>query len=112
MIIANKYPGCDSGCIRRMNVPEIGKGNFAFYKGTLDCPAHIGDCDPEVVEAMTLCGCCSFEDGTLATVSRCRFRIGDGGWAECDCHNTMIVYGTCLSKRNHGKCPYGLKGVD
>ena len=100
---------CDNGCIRRMNTPEIGKGQFAYYQGTLDCPAQV---EPESCEfeTISLCGCCSFEDGSeTKTADECRFKSSNNEWAECGCHNTLIVYTTCLSKRCHGACPYGFK---
>jgi hypothetical protein len=101
---------CGNGCIRRMDVEKIGTGDFSYYKGTLDCPAKVDyEMDLDVVSAMSDCGCCSFEDGSLVNRPEdCRFQKGDGDFAECSCHNTMIVYVTCLSKRNHGVCPYGI----
>ncbi len=92
-----------------MDIPKTEKGDFAYYKGTLDCPAQV---EPESCEfeVIALCGCCSFEDGSeINTPETCRFRNGEKNRAECECHNTMIVYSTCLSKRNHGACPYGFK---
>ena len=102
---------CGNGCLRRMDVEEEGVGNFSFYKGTLDCPAKVGDRDLELMELTSLCGCCSFDNGSSTkTPEDCRFRRGTSDSAACDCHNSHIVYATCLSKRNHGTCPYGLKG--
>lgn len=97
---------CTNGCIRRMDVEQIGKGNFSYYKGTLDCPAQVH----KSVYTISLCGCCSYDDGKSTTVETCRLRTGVGDSSECNCHNSMLVYGTCLSKRNHGACPYGLEG--
>jgi hypothetical protein len=100
---------CNNGCIRKMNIRKTGSGVFAYYKGTLDCPAQVEPKSCEF-EAITLCGCCSFEnERDIKTIENCRFRKGDGNWADCECHNTMIIYTTCLSKRNHGACPYGFK---
>jgi hypothetical protein len=94
-----------------MDVRKSEIGPFSFYKGTLDCPAQVPDgVSDEIIEAMALCGCCSFDDGISTTPLNCRLREGTGNSAECTCHNSTIVYGTCLSKRNHGACPYGLKG--
>jgi hypothetical protein len=103
---------CDNGCIRRMDIEKIGAGDFSYYQGTLDCPAQISVSEcffEEEVAAISLCGCCSFEDGSLVKKpGDCRFQKGEGNFAECSCHNTRIIYAACLSKRNHGACPYGL----
>jgi hypothetical protein len=94
-----------------MDIPSEGKGSFLFYRGTLDCPAQIRLSDDEEIEIISKCGCCSFDDGSKVTVDNCRHRNEiKNDFASCDCHNTMIIYATCLSKRNHGACPYGLKG--
>lgn len=102
---------CSNGCIRRMDIGKNRTGDFEYYQGTLDCPAQL-ELNPmyrELTETITLCGCCSFEDGSKTKEPKdCRFRSGHGSWPECDCHNTRIIYSSCLSKRNHGACPYGL----
>lgn len=105
----NHEKRCDNGCIRRMDIEKCGEGNFSYYLGTLDCPAQVEpeSCECEVI---SLCGCCSFDDGISMTVDKCRYRNELVSWAECECHNTPIIYSTCLSKRNHSACPYGLKG--
>jgi len=106
---------CKNGCIRRMDVEEKGNGQFSYYKRTLDCPAQISadsEFDQDIVETISLCGCCSFDNGSsIKKPEDCRLQEGKGDYAACTCHNTQIVYATCLSKRNHGACPYGLKGV-
>lgn len=103
---------CRNGCIRRMDIEDIEKGYYTYYKGTMDCPAQISLGDDfwrDQIEAIEICGCCSFDDGSKVTApTDCRLREGDGDWATCECHNTRIVYTTCLSKRNYGVCPYGL----
>lgn len=99
-----------------MDVEKIGEGNFAYYKGTFDCPAQITLSDTESVDVIVACGCCSFDDGSkVKSPDDCRYRsCGNSpfGFQECSCSNTMIIHGTCLSKRNHGACPYGLKGTE
>ncbi len=102
-------------CIRRMDIEKEGTGNFSYYNGTLDCPARLelNEMYQDELDTITACGCCSFDDGSkMKNPEDCRLRVGEGSWAECSCHNTPIIYSTCLSKRNHGKCPYGLKGGD
>jgi len=98
-----------------MDVPKKFKGDFAYYKGTVDCPAQIeinGNHSDEIL-AIEAVGCCSFDNGSSTKVAEdCRYRNGSGDWAECNCHNTMIIYATCLSKRNHKACPYGITGSD
>lgn len=96
-----------------MDPERVGTGDFSYDRGTLDCPAQLDPSghDQDAVEIIEACGCCSFDDGsTVKTPDDCRYRVGNGKWYDCDCHNTPIVYGSCLSKRNHGACPYGMKG--
>lgn len=112
---SNHPSRCDNGCIRRMDIERTGKGNFSYHKGTMDCPAQLDLSGrwAEEVSTISVCGCCSFDDGTtVKSPDDCRYRKGEGSWSECDCHNTPILYTTCLSKRNHGCCPYGLKAGD
>ena len=98
-------------CIRRMDIDEYYYDDqFGYRKGTFDCPAQISiGWDKDAVQAIEVCGCCSFESG-IESVEECRFRDGEGDFTGCECHNTRVVFGTCLSKRNHECCPYELKG--
>jgi hypothetical protein len=97
-------------CIRRMDIEIEENGDFTFYMGTLDCPAQLDDWhNTEIIEAISMLGCCSFESG-IERVEDCRFREGINNSARCNCSNSMLVFGTCLSKRNHDCCPYELKG--
>ncbi len=112
---------CDNGCIRRMDPEKSDTGfvppryNYSHYLGTLDCPAQLNarDIDNDEGQVISACGCASYLSSmAVLTPTFCWLRKGDGDSAECECHNTPIIYSTCLSKITHGCCPFGFKGDD